>query len=131
MRMPAPWRGLLLAAALILAGTAILQFTAFQRAVAALHGAGLEESWGAAFTGLWVMFAAHLGLIAGFLAVAALRARMAIDSGLLVCALILAADTALLGGFMGMFVGTLLVGIATALVIIARVVRQVTLAGYS
>jgi hypothetical protein len=123
-----PWRGLLLAAALILAGTAMLHALKYPFVSQALRESQLSTDWTPILDGLWLLFAVHLGVIAIFLAVAALRAQMASDSGLLVCALILATGTAVLGAFMGMFADTVLVGVATVLVIVARMIRQVMLA---
>ena len=130
VRLMEPWRGLLLAAALILAGTAMLHALKYPFVSRALRESQLASSeWAPVLDGLWLLFAVHLGVIAIFVAVAAVRAQMASDSGLLVCALILATSTAVLGAFMGMFAGTLLVGVATVLVIVARMIRQVMLAG--
>jgi hypothetical protein len=128
VRLTDPWRGLLLAAALILAGTAILHVLYYPRLSSALSAAPVGDTWGPQLEGLWLMFSVNLAIIAVFLAVAALRTRMASDSGLFVCALILAANTGLLGAFMGLFAGTLLVGISAVLVIVARMIRQVSLA---
>jgi hypothetical protein len=124
MTLPAPWRGLLLAAGLILSGTAILHGIAYPMVTASLKRAGFDDSWGPELSSLWVMFALHLVIIAGFLVIAAARPQIASDSALFICALLLAADTALLGGYLGLFGGTLLLAVATALVIIARVLRQ-------
>jgi hypothetical protein len=129
LRLPAPWRGLLVAAALILSGTALLQATAYPDLTRTLRAAGLSRVLTSTLEGLWLMFPVHLLFIAAFLTLAAVRVRIPADSGLLVSALILAADTALLGGFMGMFSGTVLVGVSTGLVIIARLIRQAMLAG--
>jgi hypothetical protein len=116
------WRGLLLAAGLILAGSAILHVIAYPNLGSAVRSAHLE-TWAPVLTGLWMMFALHLTLIAGFIVAAAVRPSLASDSSLFLCALLLAGDTALLGGFLGLFPGTVLVGISTALVIIARTIR--------
>jgi hypothetical protein len=128
VRLTEPWRGLLLAAAFILAGTAILHALSYPRVSQALSDSPLADTWATPLDGLWLMFTVNLGIVAIFLTVVAVRRQMASDSGLLVCAVILAANTALLGAFMGMFAGTLLVGVAAALVIIARVMRMVALA---
>ena len=130
-RVTEPWRGLLLAAALILAGTSILHALAYPRVSQSLRATPLAETWGQQLDGLWLMFSVNMAIIAVFLAMAAIRRQMASDSGLLVCALLLAATTALLGAFMGMFAGTLLVGTASALVIIGRMIRLVVLASGS
>jgi hypothetical protein len=120
VRYPAPWRGLLLAAGFILGGTAILHAIALPVLSRTLREASLQENWGPPLQGLWLMFSTHIAVIGGYLAVAAVRPRFAADPALLVCATLLAADTALLGGFMGIFIGTILVGVSTALVIVAR-----------
>ena len=119
-----PWRGLLVAAALILAGTAILHGSGYPVLSDALRDSGLARLWVGALQGLWIMFAVHLLLIAGYLLAGALRPVLVQDRALFVCGLLLAADTGLLGGFMGLFAGTLLVGIAAVAVIVARLIRQ-------
>ena len=119
-----PWRGLLVAAAFILAGTAILHGSGYPLLADALRDAELARVWVGAIQGLWVMFAVHLLLIAAYLFVGALRPMLVEDRALFVCGLLLAADTGLLGGFMGLFAGTLLVGIAAVTVIVARLIRQ-------
>lgn len=119
-----PWRGLLLAAGLVLAGTALLHASAWPLLGRALRDAPMLSEWRNALEGLWVMFAVHLAVIAIYLVAGALRPALVDDRALFICALLLAADTGLLGGFMGMFAGTLLVGIATGTVIVARLVRQ-------
>lgn len=70
------------------------------------------------------MFAVHLAVIAIYLVVGALRPSIIDDGALFVCALLLATNTGLLGGLMGLFAGTLLVGIATVTVIAARLIRR-------
>lgn len=119
-----PWRGLLVAAALILAGTAILHGSGYPVLSDALRDSGLARLWVGALQGLWIMFAVHLLLIAGYLLAGALRPVLVQDRALFVCGLLLAADTGLLGGFMGLLAGTLLVGIAAVAVIVARLIRQ-------
>ena len=119
-----PWRGLLVAAGLILGGTAILHASGYPLLTEALREVGLARVWVGAVQGLWVMFAVHLLLIAAYLFAGALRPVLVQDRALFVCALLLAADTGLLGGFMGLFAGTLLVGIAAVTVIVARLIRQ-------
>lgn len=119
-----PWRGLLVAAALILGGTAILHASGYSLLTEALREAALSRTWVGAVQGLWLMFAVHLLLLAGYLFAGALRPALVEDRALFVCALLLAADTGLLGGFMGLFAGTLLVGIAAVTVIVARLIRQ-------
>jgi hypothetical protein len=70
------------------------------------------------------MFSTHLVILAGFLITASFRTQLATDSALFVCALLLAADTGLLGGFMGLTFGpTLLVGTSAVLVIVSRTLR--------
>ncbi len=119
-----PWRGLLLAAACILAGGAVLHALSLPALVGIVRGTTLAGEWARALQGLWLMFAMHLGVIAAFLVAAALRPGLASNGALLLCALLLAGDTGLLGGFMGLFPGTILVGVATALVIVARALRR-------
>jgi hypothetical protein len=118
-----PWRGLLLAAGLILAGTAVLQASGYPLLARALEASALSETWVSALRGLWVMFAVHLAVIALYLGAGALRPGLIDDRALFVCALLLATNTGLLGGLMGLFAGTLLVGIATVTVIVARLIR--------
>jgi hypothetical protein len=119
-----PWRGLLLAAGLILAGTAILQASAYPLLARALQESALAEAWVSALQGLWVMFAVHLAVIAIYLMAGAVRAHLIEDRALFVCAVLLATNTGLLGGLMGLFAGTLMVGIAAVAVIVARLIRQ-------
>ncbi|HSA55587.1 MAG TPA: hypothetical protein VLE53_07770, partial [Gemmatimonadaceae bacterium] len=74
-----PWRGLLVAAALILSGTAILHASGYPLLTEALREAGLARVWVGAVQGLWVMFAVHLVLIAGYLLAGALRPAIVED----------------------------------------------------
>lgn len=122
-----PWRGLLIAAGFVLAGTALLHASAWPLLGRSLRDSALSPEWRNALEGLWVMFAVHLGVIAIYLVTGALRPTLVDDRALFICALLLAVDTGVMGGFMGTFAGTLLVGIATVTVIVARVARQRTL----
>lgn len=119
-----PWRGLLLAAAFILAGSAVLQALNLPTLAGVLHAGALSPTWTRALEGLWLMFAVHLGIIAAYLGAAALRPTLASDGALFLGGLLLAGDTGLLGGYLGMFAGTALVGISAVLVIVARTIRR-------
>lgn len=124
-----PWRGLLLAAGLVLAGTALLHASAWPLLYHALGESRLDPYWQNVVQGMWVLFVVHLGVIALYLVIGALRPTLLDHRALFICAVLLAADTGVMGGFMGTFAGTLLLGIATVVVIVARTARQRALEG--
>jgi hypothetical protein len=118
------WRWLLVAAGLILTGTALLQLQGYPRVSALLASERLPAVWSAGMRATWLFFAVQLLVLAGFAFAAAMRPRLADSSALTICAVLLASNTALMGGFLGLFAGTILVGMATALVVIVRLIRM-------
>jgi len=117
------WRWLLIAAGLILTGTALIQLQGYPRVSELLVSERVPTLWSAGIRATWLFFAVQLLVIAGFAFAAGARPRLADSSALTICAVLLASNTALMGGFLGLFAGTFLVGTATALVVIVRLIR--------
>ena len=118
------WRWLLVAAGLILTGTALIQLQGYPRVGELLVNASAPELWSAGIRATWLFFAVQLLVLAGFSFAAGVRPRLADSTALTISAVLLASNTALLGGFLGVFAGTILVGTATALVVIVRLIRK-------
>ena len=110
---------------LVLAGSFILLLTAL------VHGLGYSQVPGAlapsggnrlsvvAFKALWLMFSTHLALLSAVFVVAS-RVREG-KWVILVCMLIPASDTVLLFHFVGVFIGTILLAIATLCFIVGGI----------
>ena len=118
------WRWLLVAAGLILTGTALIQLQGFPHVSELLSDARVPEAWRAGIRTTWLFFAVQLLVLAGFAFAAGVRPRLADSTALTISSVLLASNTALMGGFLGFFAGTILVGTATALVVIVRLIRK-------
>ncbi len=103
-------------AATILVVMASLHGTGFAEIDAHLLHAPMPEIWRNAVRVVWIMYAAHLLLIAAILAYAALSHATVPGPVLMVCAVIPALDALLMLYYVGGFIGTLILGLASALV---------------
>lgn len=114
------YRTLLGVAAAILLATASLHATGLADVGETLARSGVSAEWRAIFRGLWLMFAIHLAIVAVLLVVLA-RA----PSGRAVLAVVAAvpiADTVLLLTVVGVFVGSIMTGLAAAFCVAALIV---------
>jgi hypothetical protein len=118
------WRWLLVAAGLILTGTALIQLQGYPHVKELLLNERVPDAWSAGIRATWLFFAVQLMVLAGFAFAAGARPRLADSTALTISAVLLASNTALMGGFLGFFAGTILVGTATALVVIVRLIRK-------
>ena len=109
-------RWLIIAAGILLVATAAFHGAGYPSVSSVILASGLDPSLVAALRALWLMFSVHLVI----LAVVVILARR-VSGGrriVLACALIPAADTALLLRFVGVFEGTLGLGAATVLLVL-------------
>jgi len=110
-------RWLVIGASIVLVATAALHAAGYRSVSSAILASGLNPSLVAPLRALWLMFSAHLVILT---IVIILAGR--VPGGrriLLACALIPAADTALLLRFVGLFVGTFALAAATVLLVLA------------
>jgi hypothetical protein len=103
-------------AALILVLMASLHGTGFAEVDAHLVHAPMPEIWRNAVRVVWIMYSAHLLLIAGILTYAALSSAPVPGPVLMLCGAIPALDALLMLFYVGGFIGTLVLGLAAALV---------------
>ena len=129
-------------AARVNVGNALLWLASFTLiATSALHALGyapisklLAESnlpgpWASGIRGLWVEFSMHLVVIAVLLIVAATRHLPGTRAVVLVCGLALAVDVVVLGAFIGLFVGTVMLSVASLLTLASWVSSRARDAG--
>lgn len=103
-------------AATLLVVTASLHGTGFAEVDPHLVHAPMPEIWRNAVRVVWIMYAAHLLLIAAVLAYAALSTAQVPGPVLMLCGALPALDALLLLFYVGGFIGTLFLGLAAALV---------------
>ena len=109
-------RWLIIGAGVLLVATAAVHAAGYPSISRIILASAVDPSLVAAVRALWLMFSAHLVI----LAVVVILARR-VSGGrriVLACALIPAADTALLLRFVGVFEGTLGLGAATVLLVL-------------
>ena len=109
-------RWLILAAAIVLFVTAAIHGTGYTSVSSAVAANSVKPSLASVVRALWLMFSAHL-LVLGVVVV---LAGWTPGGGrvVLACALIPAADTALLLRFAGLFVGTFALAAVTVLLVL-------------
>lgn len=109
-------RWLIGVAAVLLVATAAVHAAGYPSVSATILASGLDPSLVAAVKALWLMFSVHLVLLAVVVTLAA-----SVSGGrriVLACALIPAADTAVLLRFVGWFVGSFSLAAATVLLVL-------------
>ena len=112
---------LVIAAAVVLIGTAALHGTGYGPVTAAIEASNAKPFLVAAVKALWLMFSAHLVILAAVVVLA--NGAPGGRRVLLACALIPAFDTVLLARFVGAFIGTFSLAAATVLLIAGALVR--------
>ena len=112
------------AAGIIMVATAGLHAMGYRPLVAQLAASSIAPAWLAGVQGLWLIFSIHLVILGGLFLTAAIRLT-GVDKRILVIAgLVPTADTVVLFAFVGVFVGTILLGIAALLVYLGVVLRR-------
>ena len=115
-------RWLVIAAAVVLAGTAAFHATGYTSVSTAIQSSGAKPFLVAAVKALWLMFSAHLVILS---IVVILATRLPHPRPvLLACAGIPAVDTVLLFHFAGLFVGTFSVAAAALLLVAGALVHS-------
>lgn len=109
-------RLMLAGAAALLVITAALHGTGFPEIDRLVMHAEMAEIWRNALRAVWIIYSAHLLLIAAILMYAAGRTHAVPGPLLMLCGLIPAVDALLLLIYVGGFIGTLLLGLAAVLV---------------
>ncbi len=112
------WKWGLYLVSSILIISALLHGVGYTSVLQAMEKAGMPPSWAAGIKALWLTFSVHLLIVAAIFMVAAARPAMVDSRILAVCGLFPAIDTMLLLGSVGIFAGSILLGLA-ALVIYA------------
>jgi len=120
---------LLLLASVTLITTSALHALGYAPISKVLAESNLPGPWAGGVRGLWVEFSMHLIVIATLLVVAAARPLSGARVVVLVCGLALAVDAVVLGVFVGLFVGGVMLGVASLLTLAAWVSYQPSDAG--
>ncbi len=116
-----PNRWLTFTAAVVLLATAAVHGTGYASVSSSIVAVGAKPGLVAVVRALWLMFSAHLIILAIVVALAS-----GVAGGrrvILACALIPAADTALLLRFVGLFVGTFALAGATVLLVLGGLLQ--------
>ena len=109
-------RWLIIGAGILLVATAAVHAAGYPSVSSTILASGLDPSLVAPVRALWLMFSVHLVILAIVVIVA--RSVSGARRIVLACALIPAADTALLLRFVGLFVGTFGLAAATVLLVL-------------
>lgn len=110
-------RCLAIAAAVVLVATAALHASGYGVVSRTIGGSGVSPAFATALRALWLMYAFHLVIVA---VVAILASGATADRRiLLACALVPAADAAILLRFVGLFVGSSSLAAAAVLLVAA------------
>lgn len=116
-------RGALSAAGIILLGTAVMHGTGYRPLMDQLAGSGVGPEWLAGVKGLWLIFSLHLSIVGLLFLAAVARPAWAGKGILAIAGLVPAGDTLMLLAFVGIFPGTILLGLATVLVYVGLALR--------
>jgi hypothetical protein len=117
-------RGLVGAAGIILLGTAAMHATGYRPLVEQLGSSSLQPAWLAGVKGLWLVFSLHLAILGILFLAAAVRPGLAGKGILAIAGLIPAGDTVMLLAFVGVFPGSVLLGLAALLIFTGVALRQ-------
>jgi len=109
-------RGLVGAAGIILLGTAAMHAAGYRPLVEQLGSSGLQPDWLGGVKGLWLVFSLHLAILGVLFLVAAARPGTAGKGILAIAGLVPACDTVMLLAFVGVFPGSVLLGLAVLLI---------------
>ncbi len=115
-------RWLVVAAAVVLFATAAFHATGYASVSNAIVASGAKPALVAAVQALWLMFSLHL-IVIGMVVILASGAPGA-RRVVLACALFPALDTLLLLRFVGLFVGTVALAAAAALLVSGGLIRR-------
>ncbi len=106
-------RGLMGAAGIILLGTAVMHGIGYSPLVEQLGPSGIEPDWLGGVKGLWIIFSLRLAILGILFLVAAARPGAAGRGILSIAGLIPVADTVVLLAFVGVFPGSVTLGLAS------------------
>ncbi len=115
-------RWLIIAAGILLVATAAFHAIGYTSVSSAILASGAKPFLVAAVRALWLMFSVHL-IVLGIVVILASGVSGA-RRVVLACALIPAADTALLLRFVGLFVGTFALAGATVLLVVGGLLQS-------
>ncbi len=104
------------AAGIIMVATAGLHAMGYRPLAQQLTASNINKAWIAGVEGLWLIFSLHLVILGALFLAAAVRPTGVSGTVLVIAGLVPAADTVMLFTFVGVFVGTILLGIAALLV---------------
>ncbi len=115
------FRWCLIGAAFIVAGVAAFYLANYVTAAIAINNSGLRPFYRESVRAMWLAFCLQLGLLALFFVFAAMRPRAISRGAIMLLALMPLASTSLLFYFATSRIGAVVLGIATALVLIAAI----------
>jgi hypothetical protein len=124
-------RSALAAAGIIMVLTAGLHAVSYVPLTRQLAASNRESFWLAGVKGLWLVFSLDLTIVGALLIAAAIAPRLAGKVVLSIAGLVPAGDTVVLLAFVGVFVGTISLGIAALLVYVGVVLRNDAIASES
>jgi len=117
-------RSALAAAGIIMVLTAGLHAVGYVPLTRQLAASNLESFWLAGVKGLWLVFSLHLTIVGALFIAAAIAPRLAGRVVLSIAGLVPAGDTVMLLAFVGVFIGTISLGIAALLVYLGVALRR-------
>ena len=117
-------RSALGAAGIIMVITAGLHALGYGPLTRELSGSNLGSFWLAGVKGLWLVFSMHLVVVGTLFIAAAIAPKVAGRVVLSIAGLVPAGDTLMLLAFVGVFIGTVLLGLAAVLVYVGVALRS-------
>lgn len=121
-------RSALGAAGIIMVITAGLHAIGYGPLSRELSGSSLASFWIGGVKGLWLVYPMHLVVVGALFIAAAITPKIAGRVVLSIAGLVPAGDTLMLLAFVGVFIGTILLGTAAVLVYVGVVLRPDTVA---
>ena len=117
-------RSALGAAGIIMVITAGLHALGYGPLTRELSGSNLGSFWLAGVKGLWLVFSMHLVVVGALFIAAAIAPKVAGRVVLSIAGLVPAGDTLMLLAFVGVFIGTIFLGVAAVLVYVGVALRS-------
>ncbi len=112
------------AAGVLLLGTSGMHALGYSPLSAQLAGSGIQPAWLGGVKGLWLVFSLHLVILGAIFLAVAVRPVSASRGILALAGLFPAGDTIVLLVFVGIFPGTLALGLAALLLYAGVLLRQ-------
>lgn len=108
----------------LLAAMAALHYTGYAQVTGVLSSREVPAAWADGLLGLWLWFSITLVVLAIVLFGVAMKPEWGAPSALILCIILAASISAVLFAFVGVFVGSVLIAVAAALLLMTWLLRR-------